>query len=51
VEALNKSASYRDAEAAAGQLTHVSMGVRETGKVRRSVSLPLCREDEGELAQ
>ena len=49
MEALNKFASYRNAEAEAGELMLVGIAVRKTGKARCGVSFPLRREDEGEL--
>src|SRR5690349_13588574 len=49
VEALDKSASNRGAEAKAAELMPVRIAVREAGKARRDVSFPAHREDEGEL--
>ena len=49
MEALNKSASYRYGDAGAAELMLVGIAVRKTGKARCGVSLPMHREDEGEL--
>ena len=49
MEALNKSASYRCGDAGAAELMLVGIAVRKTGKARCGVSLPVHREDEGEL--
>jgi hypothetical protein len=49
VKALNKSAPYRCGDVGAAELVLVGIAVRETGKARRGVSLPVHREDECEL--
>jgi hypothetical protein len=49
VEALNKSAPYRYAETEGLELVLVGIAVRKTSKARCGVSLPVHREDEGEL--
>jgi hypothetical protein len=49
MEALNKSASYRDAEPEAAELMLLGIGVCKTGEARGGVSFPANGEDEGEL--
>ena len=49
MEALNKSASYRYDDTGGGELMLVGITVRKSGKARCGLSLPMGREDEGEL--
>jgi len=49
VEAFTKSASHREVEGATLDLMLVGIAIHKAGKARRGVSLPVHREDEGEL--
>ena len=49
MQALNKSASYRSTDRVEAELTLVGMAGRKSGKARCAVSLPLHRENKGEV--